>query len=306
MMYLMLVVGFILLIKGADLFVDGSVSVAKILKIPSVIIGLTIVSMGTSAPEAAVSIAAGMSGNSDIALSNILGSNMFNLLVVVGVCALIKPVPTDKSIVKRDFPFNVVLSAVLLLFMADFKISRIEGVILLATLVAYLTLLVINALKNKVQEEDEGKQYSVLKSIILIVVGLAGVVLGGDIVVDNASKIAAAFGLSQTLIGLTIVAVGTSLPELVTSIVAASKGESGIALGNVVGSNIFNVLFILGMASSIVPINVANVALTDAIFMTVITAVMFVMSKTQEKTSRLEGLICVLAYVGYMAYAIIR
>lgn len=306
MMYVWLIVGFVLLIKGADFFVEGSSSVAKLLKIPSVIIGLTIVAMGTSAPEAAVSITAGLAGNNDIAISNIIGSNIFNLLVVVGVCAVMKGVTTDKDILKRDMPVNIGISALLLLFLIDLKITRIEGVILFILFVVYMIIVVGEGMKNRTTETEEVKVLSPALSIVFIVAGLAAVVFGGDLVVDNASKIAENFGLSQNLIGLTIVAVGTSLPELVTSIVATRKGESGLALGNAVGSCVFNILFILGMSGTLSPMAATGESFADICVLTVVTIMMLIFGKTKGMTSRIEGAICVLAYAGYMVYAVMR
>lgn len=306
MMYIWLVVGFILLIKGADFFVEGSSSVAKLLKIPSVVIGLTIVAMGTSAPEAAVSITAGLAGNNDIAISNIIGSNIFNLLVVVGVCAVMKGVTTDKDILKRDMPVNIGISALLLLFLIDLKITRIEGVILLILFAAYMVIVVGEGIKNRTKEAEEVKTLNPVLSIVFIVAGLAAVVFGGDLVVDNASKIAESFGLSQNLIGLTIVAIGTSLPELVTSIIATKKGESGLALGNAVGSCIFNILFILGMSGTLSPMAATGESFVDICVLTVVTVMMLIFGKTKGLTSRIEGVVCILAYAGYMVYAVMR
>lgn len=302
---LFLAIGFILLLKGADLFVDGSSSAAKLLKVPSVIIGLTIVAMGTSAPEAAVSISAGLQGNSDIALSNIIGSNIFNLLVVTGVCAAMKSFVPDRSIMKRDMPVHIVVTILLLVFMLNRSIGRIEGIILLLGMATYLFWMVRTALKNRTDTE-EIKALSPVRSIIYILAGLAMVVIGGDLVVEHASAIAAALGLSQTLIGLTIVAVGTSLPELVTSIVAARKGENGLALGNVIGSNIFNILFILGASSALQPIRVSLESIIDIVILLVFALVMTLFCRTGQKLSRREGIICVLFYAGYLAYIILR
>lgn len=305
MEYVLLIVGFVLLIKGADMFVDGSSSVARLLKVPSVIIGLTIVSIGTSAPEAAVSITAGISGSNEIAVSNIIGSNLFNLLVVIGVCAVIKAFATDKDIVKRDLPINIGITGLLILMLLDGKLGRIDGIILLILMVIYILILIRNALKNRFEAEDV-KTMSPLKSLIYIAVGLAAIILGGDFVVDNASIIAENLGMSQTLVGLTIVAVGTSLPELVTSIVAAAKGESGLALGNAVGSSIFNILLILGISSSLSPISVVGHSVIDAVFLLAITVIIYIFSRTSQKTSRIEGLIYLVLYSLYIAYAIMR
>lgn len=303
--YLLLVLGFVFLIKGADLFVDGSSSIAKHMKIPSVIVGLTIVAMGTSAPEASVSITAAIAGNSDISLGNIVGSNIFNFLVVIGVSAMIFPIISHKDIIKRDLWWNLGITVLLLLLILDGKIGRLDGAILLVGMALYLFVVIRNALKNRTTEENE-KLLSVPKSIIFIVIGLAAIIVGGNFVVDNAAIIAASLGLSETLIGLTIVAIGTSLPELVTSITAAKKQEAGIALGNAVGSNIFNILFILGASSILTPINVVSELFIDTIILIIVGILVFIFAYTGRKTNRMEGIICILLYVAYSAYIILR
>lgn len=306
MVYVFLVVGFVLLIKGADFFVEGSSSIAKIFKIPSVIIGLTIVAMGTSAPEAAVSITAGIAGNNDIAISNIIGSNLFNLLMVVGICAVMRGVVTHKDIMKRDMPVNIGISILLLIFLIDLKITRFESILLLVLFLIYILALVVQALKNRVEQEEEVRVLSPLKSLIYMVLGLAAVVYGGNLVVDNASKIAETFGLSQNLIGLTIVAVGTSLPELATSVIATKKGESGLALGNAVGSCIFNILFILGISGTLSPMAASAESFVDICVLAAVTVFMLIIGKSKGMTTKIEGAICVLAYAGYLVYAVIR
>ena len=300
---LLLLLGFVLLIKGADFFVDGSSSIAKLLKVPSVVIGLTIVALGTSAPEAAVSITAGISGSNEIAISNVVGSNIFNMLMVVGMCALIKPFPLDKTILKRDFPVNIVAGGILLamMFMGS-AIGVVDGVILLVFMASYITWLVVSAIKNRVSSDEEIKTLSPLMSVIFIIGGLAAVVFGGDLVVDNATVIAKAMGWSETFIGLTIIAIGTSLPELVTSIVASKKGDSGLALGNVVGSNIFNILFILGLSSSISPIAVDSRAIQNVIALCAATVLMFVVCVLRKKLGRVEGAVMVSLYAAYTGY----
>lgn len=305
MMYLLLLLGFVLLIKGADLFVDGSSSIAGILKVPSVIIGLTIVAMGTSAPEAAVSINAGLAGNSDISLGNIVGSNIFNLLVVIGACAVIFPAKSDKDILKRDLWWNIGVSVLLLITILDGTLSRLEGIIFLVIFIFYLGLMVRSALKNRVTG-DAMEVMPLWKSLLFVAIGLGAVVWGGDLVVDNASMIAKAWGMSDTLVGLTIVAVGTSLPELATSITASKKGDSGIALGNAVGSCLFNILFILGMASTLTPINAVPELIIDSAILIVVTIVILIVAKTDEKTNRMEGIVCVAAYIAYTIYIILR
>lgn len=305
MMYLLLLIGFVLLIKGADFFVDGSSSIAGILKVPSVIIGLTIVAMGTSAPEAAVSINAGLAGNSDISLGNIIGSNIFNLLVVIGACAVIFPAKSNEDILKRDSWWNIGVSVLLFVLILDGSISRMEGIILLAVFIFYLGLMVRSAMKNRMDETPMDVM-PLWKSLLFVAGGLAAVVFGGDMVVDNASLIAKAWGMSDTLVGLTIVAIGTSLPELVTSITASKKGDSGIALGNAVGSCLFNILFILGMASSITPINAVPELIIDTAILIVVTILILIVAKTGKRTNRVEGIICVTAYIIYTAYIIMR
>lgn len=305
MEYLLLVIGFLLLIKGADLFVDGSSSLAKTLKIPTVIIGLTIVAMGTSAPEASVSINAAIAGNNDIALSNVVGSNIFNTLIVVGVCAAMSAFAVNKDILKRDLPINLGVSVLLTVMLFDGNLGRLEGIVLLAGMVTYIVMMIRSALKNRTEEENI-EIMPLPKSLVFIVVGLAAVIFGGDLVVDNASLIASSLGLSQNFIGLTIVAVGTSLPELVTSIVATRKNESALALGNAVGSNIFNILFILGMSATISPLNVLGESIIDAFVMIGVAALMLIFARTNEKMGSKEGWVCIALYVAYTAYLFIR
>lgn len=306
MMYIWLVVGFFLLVKGADLFVEGSCSVARALKVPSVVIGLTIVAMGTSAPEASVSITAGLAGNNDIALGNIVGSNMFNLLVVIGACAVIHSFEADREIMKRDLPINILVSLVLLAFVVDGRISRIEGIIFLLGMIVYMVAVVISAIKNRTEADEEMEVYGPLKTLAYILVGIGAIILGGNLVVDSACDIAEFFGMTQNLIALTIVAVGTSLPELVTSITAARKGESGLALGNAVGSSLFNILFILGASSALSPIAASKQNLIDAGMLLVISALIGVCCYTKKRVTRLEGAVCILLYAAYIAYAVVR
>jgi len=306
MSYILLLVGFVLLIKGADFFVDGSSSIARLLKIPSVVIGLTIVSMGTSAPEAAVSITAGLVGNNDIALSNVIGSNLFNLLSVVGTCAILYGVNTNKDILKRDFPVTIGITAVLLLMMIDLKLTRPEGVILLVLMVVYLFFLVRNAMRNRTNTDEDIKMLTPLQSAFAVIGGLTAIIVGGQFVVNSSSEIATNFGLSQNLIGLTIVAVGTSLPELVTSIVASRKGENELALGNAVGSCIFNVLFILGASTVLSPLTAQLESFIDCVVLLIVTVIMSILGKTKLKTTRQEGIFCVSSYIIYMTYIIMR
>ena len=305
MEYLLLLIGFVLLIKGADFFVEGSSSLARFLKIPSVIIGLTIVAMGTSAPEASVSINAALAGNNDIAVSNIIGSNIFNGLVVVGICAFISGFKTNKDILKRDMPVNILITAILCVMIADGRLSRLEGILLLSGMIFYIVNMIFSALKTRSSCPDE-KSMPLYKSLIFIAGGLVAVIFGGNLVVNNASQIAVSFGVSQNFIGLTIVAIGTSLPELVTSIVATRKGDSGLALGNAIGSNIFNILFILGMSATISPLHILSESVIDCAILLVSGILLFVFAYTRKSMNRTEGAICVLSYIGYTAYLFIR
>ncbi len=303
----LLLIGFILLIKGADFFVDGSSSIARHIGIPAFVVGLTIVAMGTSAPEAAVSVTAGIAGSNELAISNVIGSNMFNLLVVAGFCAVIKPYKVEDVMLKRDFPVNVIISALLIVMMAIGNVlGYLNGIVLLVGIVTYVIFVVLKAVKHREHnEEDEIKKINPVVSVILIIVGLAMIIFGGDLVVDNARDIAMRLGWSETFIGLTIVAIGTSLPELVTSIVAARKGESGLALGNVIGSNIFNILFILGLSSSITAIPVDMSAIINAIILLVVTALIYVACLIKKGMGRIVGAFCVLGYVAYTVYLLI-
>lgn len=305
---LVLIVGFVLLIKGADWFVDGSASVAKKLRVPTLIIGMTIVAMGTSAPECAVSLAASLKGNNSMAISNVIGSNIFNLLVVCGVCALFKKLPIKKSTLKIEFPFSI-LTGILLVVLGYFgmSIGRLDGAILLVIFVAFLVWMVLAAKKARdAAGEEEIKTMPAWKCAVCIVVGIAAIVVGGDFVVDAASGIAAAFGLSQTLIGLTIVAFGTSLPELVTSIVAARKGEVDMALGNVIGSNIFNVLFVLGLAAAVSPMTMLMENIIDGILLAAVSVITLFFAIKSQSINRGEGAAMLVMYGAYIVYVCVR
>lgn len=307
LMYVWLIAGFILLIKGADFFVEGSSSVAKILRVPGIIIGLTVVAFGTSAPELAVSITASIAGNNDIAVGNVIGSNIFNLPVVVGACGVIMPMGINKKILNGDFLFSILAAAAMavMIFLGN-DINRVEGIILLLLFAFFLINTIRSALKNRVDAEEEFKALTPLRSAIYILGGLAAIVFGGNLVVDSASSIAASFGLSQSLIGLTIVALGTSLPELVTSIVASRKGENGLALGNVIGSNIFNILMVLASSAAISPLNVDAMSIYDACFLIVASGLVWILAKSRYEINRREGLVMLALYLGYLAFIIVR
>lgn len=303
----LLLVGFVFLIKGSDFFVDGSSSIASLLKIPTIIVGLTIVAFGTSAPEAAVSITSSITGNNAMAVSNVFGSNLFNMMMIIGIAALLSDLLMEKNVLNKDLPFLVAITVLLSIFiLLGWNISSIEGIILLLILIGYIAYLVHTARKDSHAKDVEKPKLSLPKSIAFIIIGLAGIIIGGDLVVDSASAIAMALGMSETLVGLTIVAIGTSLPELVTSITALKKGENQLVIGNVIGSNIFNILFVLGASSAISEIPLDSSLLIDVIFMIFITALCFIFSKTQEKYDKKEGIILIALFIAYMAFAILR
>lgn len=304
-MYVVLIAGMLLLVKGADYFVDGSASVAKILKVPSLIIGLTIVALGTSLPEASVSITASIAGNNELALSNIIGSNIFNTLVVVGCSAMIAPFIMDRDIIKRDLIINLIVSVSLCLFIFDGILGRMDGVLLLIGLVTFMMLLIRSVMRYDVEEEI-GESFSISKSIILIVIGVVAIILGGNFVVNGASDIARQWGMSETLIGLTIVSIGTSLPELVTSVVAARKGESSLSLGNAIGSNILNVLFILGISGTLTPIAAVSENIIDVAVLIGIAVFILILSRFNDKMTRTKAAIFIGLYAIYMIYIIVR
>lgn len=309
-------VGFVLLIKGADYFVDGASSLARKLRIPSLIVGLTIVALGTSLPELAVSVSASVGGQNSIAVSNVVGSNTFNLLVVLGFCALITPLAVTCDILHRDLPVSIFCTAAILLMLlfigASGEITIYEAIILLVLLVGYVAWTVVSALKNRTSaEENDGENPFVWwKCTLCLVLGAAAIAFGGDIVVDHASSLGIAIGMSESLVGLTICAVGTSLPELVTSISASKKGENDMAIGNVVGSNILNILCILGVSAVISPITLSGAefasAVTDFAMLILVSVIGLVFCTTGKRISRAEGGVFVALYVGYMIYAIVR
>lgn len=322
---LLLVVGFVLLIKGADFFVDGSSNVAKRFHVPSLIIGLTIVAMGTSLPETSVSVTASIAGKNTLAISNVVGSNIFNLMVVIGVCALLAPVPVGKETIKGDIPFSWVCALLLLglgiLGIGDRSsrvLGHLDGIIFLVIFAFYIVTLVKRAVRaakagkeppaeTEIEEaEQEAPVLSMPRSLLYIVVGMIAIIFGGDLTVDTASRIAIDLGMSETLVGLTIVSIGTSLPELVTSVVAARKKEVGMALGNAIGSNIYNILMVLGIAAAISPISILTENLIDTVILLVFTFIVWIFAKTKRKIDKVEGAVMVLLYILYAVYICIR
>lgn len=323
MVYLFLLLGFLFLVKGADYFVDGSSSIATSLKIPSLVIGLTIVAFGTSAPESAVSITASIQGQNEIALGNIIGSNIFNLLCVAGMSTFIKPLSVKKSILIKEFPF-LILSSILLLVLSDDLIfqqtqnsilSTGDGLVFLMFFCIFMYYLLEVSLNSKNEALNSNNSYDtniykstmpLSKSVVFSVIGILGIVIGGKLVVDCSSIIALNFGVNEKIIGITIVSIGTSLPEFVTSVVAASKGESDIALGNVIGSNIFNILFILGISSVINPISIDNNLFLDIFIMIIVTIITYIFSIRKKDINKFEGIILIIAYIAYMILVIFK
>lgn len=303
----LLIIGFVVLIKGADIFVDGASSIALNLKLSKMLIGLTIVAFGTSAPEAAVSITSSLSGNNALAVSNVIGSNLFNMMLIIGLCALLRELKIGRDVLNKDLPFLVVITAILSGFIIiGWSISRVEGIILFLLIIGYVSYLVYSAKKTKEAQIVEKPKMGLLRSIIYIIGGMAGIIIGADFVVDSASYIAIAFGMSETLVGLTIVAIGTSLPELVTSLTALKKEENQLIIGNVIGSNIFNILFVLGASSIISPITINPNMIVDIALMLGVTILFFIFGKTQDKYDKKEGFILVALFIAYMAFAIMR
>lgn len=315
----LLIIGFICLVKGADFFVSGSSTIARYFNIPSFIIGLTIVAFGTSLPEAAVSVSAALQGANGIAVGNVLGSNMFNLLMVLGFSALIKPCPVVNAGLRFEYPLSIAAAALLIMLSMGkgdnmFLLSRIDGIIILIVFVFFLVVTVRNVLTSRANHDElephddteQSEDVSLLKGSLIGIIGVAGIIAGGNFVVDSATYIATAFGIDETLIGLTIVAMGTSLPELVTSVVAAFKGETDIAVGNVIGSNIFNLLFVLGASVTIHPIRITMFSIYDAAILIAVSLIALIPMIKNKSITKVWGVIFIAMYAAYMVYIIMR
>lgn len=298
----LLVIGFVMLVKGADWFVDGASNIAAKFKIPQLVIGLTIVAMGTSAPEAAVSITAALQGSADITIGNIIGSNIMNILIILGLSAVIVPIAVAKSTVKYETPFLIGITAVLLLLGLDGTISLVDGLILIGLFIVYLLYLLRMAKNNPEEQSEETKPLKLWQALLATAIGLVLIVLGSDFAVDAASEIARMLGLSERFIGLTIVALGTSLPELFTSVTAARKGNADIAIGNIVGSNVFNILFVVGLSSLVTPVPFASNFIIDTLV--ALAAVIFLLLAVakNQKLVRWHGIVMLLGYVAYFIY----
>jgi len=306
--FLLLVLGFVMLIKGADWFVEGASGIAEKFGIPQLVIGLTIVAMGTSAPEAAVSISAAAKGSADITIGNVVGSNIMNVLIILGLTAAISPLLVQKSTFRYEIPFVILVSAIMF-GIGYFKgqLGRIDGVILWVFMILYLLYLLRMAKKGEAQVESTGgdKKWPLWKMIVFVIIGIVLIVWGSDVTVDAATGIAQSFGVSERIIGLTIVALGTSLPELMTSVTAAIKGKADIAIGNIVGSNIFNILFVVGTTALITPVVYARSFLVDSFVMIGAAVLLWlcVMGK-KHKLERWGGIVMLVSYAVYFVYMI--
>ena len=296
----LLSLGFLLLVKGADWFVDGASGIATKLRIPQLVIGLTIVAMGTSAPEAAVSISAALKGSADITIGNIVGSNILNILIILGLASALVPIAVAKSTIRVDIPFMLAITGVLLGLGWDGTVSLIDGIIMLVLFIAYLVYLFIGAKNNPVEEPM--KELSLVKALTLTIIGLALIIWGADLAVDAATSLARIFGISERFIGLTIVALGTSLPELFTSVSAARKGNADIAIGNIVGSNIFNILFIVGLSALIVPVPFAPPFLIDTVIAVLAGIVLLLCALPRKKLVAWHGILMLGLYGIYLAW----
>lgn len=304
MSFILLLIGFLLLIKGADYFVDSASAIARKFHIPSMIIGLTIVSIGTSLPELSVSLTSALIGKNDLAVANVVGSNIFNMLMGLGVTSIISKLPIEKNTIENDIPFLNIIGSILLIMMLNLTLNRFEGILLIGLLIGFLFYIIKPVLNNKEESNEESKLS--FKTILLGILGVVGIILGGDMVVDSASNIAKMFGMSQNLIGLTVVALGTSLPEFVTSVIAGIKGENEIAVGNIIGSNIFNILMILGISSIISPIVISFISVIDIMFMIAIGILLYVFVVKSKTLKRYQGIVFVFLYIGYISYTIFR
>lgn len=315
--YILLIIGFVLLIKGADYFVEGASNIAVKLNVSPLLVGLTIVALGTSSPEATVAILAALEGSPGVVLGNVIGSNIVNITVVVGLTALIAPLTVQSETVRKEIPFAMLAAIVLMILMADVAlqgaganiINRGDGIIILLFFSVFLYYVFEMARKNRsstVEKVDADTGESWLKNILFTIGGLIAIIIGGEMVVSSATEIALSLGMSEALVGLTIVAIGTSLPEIMTSVTAALKGKGDMAIGNVVGSNIFNIFFVTGTASTVAPIAAESKLFFDGWVMVGLTVLLLIFSRTHFKIGRREGAVLLLAYITYLVYIIIR
>lgn len=301
----LIIVGVALVLWGADRMTDGAVAIAQRLNIPPIVIGLTIVAMGTSMPEFCVSLVSALKGTADLAIGNVVGSNIMNVLLIVGVAAMVSPMAINKSTVKKDIPWAVVAAFLLGFFCYDNILSHFEALILFILFLAFICYTLWSAKKGKnTESKEEKKHYTPLMAVGLVVLGLACLIFGSNLFVDSATKVAASLGVSEAVIGLTIVAGGTSLPELATSVVAAKKGQSAIAIGNVIGSNVFNILMIVGITGLICPMEIKDITLIDLALMVLSILLLWFFTYTKFKVERWEGAFLFVILVAYMWWLI--
>lgn len=302
-----IVFGILMVLWGAGKLTDGATSIAAKMKITPMIIGLTVVAMGTSMPEFFVSFVSALKGTSDLAVGNVVGSNIFNTMLIVGTTALVTPMVIAKSTVKKDIPFAVLASAMLLPMAIDGSISRIDAAVLFAVFIAFMLYTVRSAKKDKDSgNEDEVKEMPVWRAVAFLVLGLACLIVGSNLFVDGATAVASLLGVSEAVIGLTVVAGGTSLPELATSVVAARKGQCAIAMGNVIGSNVFNILMILGITGMIHPMSIIGITRLDFIVMQLSIILLWIFSFTKYTVARWEGGLLVALFLAYMAWLVMH
>ena len=302
---LFIIAGVFLVLWGADRMTDGAVSIAQRLNIPQIVIGLTIVAMGTSMPEFCVSLVSALKGTPDLAVGNVVGSNIFNVLLIVGVAALVAPMIISRSTVKKDIPWAVFSAIILSAMCLDHDISRIDALILTIGIIAFMIYTLRAAKKGEVeQEEGEKKDYKPIVAVGLVLLGMACLIFGSNLFVDGATYVAYRYGVRQSVVGLTIVAGGTSLPELATSVVAAYKGRSALAIGNVIGSNVFNILLILGLTAVVHPLRIMGITIVDLMMMLVSVGLLWLFAYTKLSVSRREGGVLICGFIIYMAWLI--
>ena len=306
---LFLVIGFVLLVKGADWFVEGAASIADKFGIPQIVIGLTIVAMGTSAPEAAVSISAALKGSAEITIGNVVGSNILNVLIILGLTSVVRTIFVQRTTIYYEIPMVIGVTVLLVVMgLLNNVVSRLEGVILMGCMVVYMMYLLRLAKRGTIENEEldaYAEKSSMGKLIFLVIVGVAAIVWGSDIAVNAATSIARIFGMSERFIGLTIVALGTSLPELVTSVTAALKGNSDIAVGNIVGSNLFNIMFVVGITAIITPVVYAPAFKIDSIVAIGAVVLLWLCVFRRQNLNRLHGILMLACYGGYFAYLMV-
>lgn len=305
---LLLIIGFIALIKGADIFVDGASSTAQNFKVSKMLIGLTIVAFGTSAPEFAVSMSALSSGSTDMVLGNVIGSNILNILLILGTAAVIHPIAIKNNTIKKELPLTLLISTLLVVLFLDTslgngtvnQITRSDGIVIILFFSVFLYYLITLANQNKISKEEEKPQYPLIKSLVFVLLGLIAIVVGSNLVVDNASSIAKLLGISERIISLTIIAFGTSLPELVTTIVSAKKGEQDLLVGNIIGSNIFNICVVLGIPVALFGgITQSSFQIIDLVMLIGSALLLFIFSETSRKITKIEGSIMLITFIVY-------